>query len=162
MGSTALHNVDKSIIRVFKPHGSADFDLCGITSGKLSYPLCVWSKMNNFPLKILSSENYLDTPSEPVIVLPYESNPYSNYQWVAPGYRIFGNIAPNLTHLVFIGLSYHQADRREIDHFLFSTSKDCLIIVADPFPPKDFVNIIKKSGLELQVWKNGPQDLPLR
>jgi hypothetical protein len=157
-----MHSATWPIVRIFKPHGSADFDISGLTRDPLSYPLRVFARMNNGPLKIHSAENNWLPPSEALIVLPYECNPYINYQWVAPGYSKFTKLGSRLTHLVFLGLSYHPADRNEIDRFLFSTSKDCLIIVASPNPNKDFLKTIQASGREVQIWQDGPKDLPLR
>lgn len=156
-----MHDVTPGIVRVFKPHGSADFDLEGLVGEPLSYPLRCYGHMNNCPLRIVPGVEWGRPPSEPLIVLPHERNPYMGYQWAAPGYSIFHQTGPHLTHCVFAGLSYHPADRPEIDHFLYSTSKTCRIIIANPDPPKDFVNAIRVSGRELFVWLDGPEPLPI-
>jgi hypothetical protein len=156
-----MHNVAPGTVRVFKPHGSADFDLAGLVKGNLSYPLRVYGYMNNAPLRIVPRHEWSQPPSEPLIVLPYEANPYTSFQWVAPGYSMFRRIGPELTHCVFIGLSYHRSDRPEIDHFLYSTAPSCRIIVADPTPPPDFVNAVLSSGRECFLWTDGPESLPV-
>lgn len=156
-----MHNVARGIVRVFKPHGSADFDLAGIVRGPLSYPLRVYARMNNCPLRIVPADEWGSPPSEPLIVLPYEENPYARYQWVAPGYSNYARIGAGLTHCVFIGLSYHPADRPEIDHFLYSTPKSCRIVIANQAPPTEFIAAVRSSGRELFLWTDGPQPLPI-
>jgi hypothetical protein len=156
-----MHKVAPGIIRVFKPHGSADFDLEGMTKERLSYPLRLYAHMNDFPLKIVPADEWSHPPAEPLIVLPYEENPYSQFQWVKPGYHIFGQLGQQLTHCVFVGLSYHAADRAEIDHFLYCTPRNCRIIIANPTPPKDFIDAVRASGRELHLWTSGPESLPI-
>jgi hypothetical protein len=85
-------NVNPGDVRVFKPHGSVDFDLVGCR-GALRYPIQVYGHMNNFPLRIVPAREWGHPPFEPVIVLPHERNPYSNYQWVRPGYSIYKQLA---------------------------------------------------------------------
>jgi hypothetical protein len=156
-----MHNTGPGIVRVFKPHGSCDFDLDGLTRSRLSYPLRFFAAMNNCGLRIISRDEWGRPPSEPLIVLPYENNPYSQFQWVAPGYSVYRQIAATLTHCVFVGLSYHQSDRAEIDHFLYSTGNDCRIIIANRTPPVDFVRAVRASGRRLYEWLDGPEDLPI-
>jgi hypothetical protein len=155
--------VDLGILRMFKPHGSADFDLINFIChrGLLRYPIQMYGHMNDFSLRIVPASEWSHPPFEPVIVLPYEKNPYWNYQWVKPGYSIYEQLAQHFTHCVFLGLSYHQADRQEIDHFLYSTRRDCRIIVANPTPPQEFLAAIKASGRSLHVWLDGPESLPI-
>jgi hypothetical protein len=156
-----LHNVAQGITRVFKPHGSADFDLVGLVKGRLTYPLKIHALLNNNPFRVVVPGEWDSPPSEAVAVLPYECNPYQNYQWVAPGYKIYSALGAHMTHCVFVGLSYHTADRPEIDHFLYSTPKECRIVIASPAPPQDFVDAVTRSGRRLYLWPDGPQRLPL-
>lgn len=146
-------------VHVSKPHGSCDFDIQGFDQSKC-YPVKVVASMNNTPLRIVPAEEWLLPPAEPLIALPYEKDPYAFAQWALPGFHRFKQLGAHLTHCIFVGLSYHTADRWEIDALLNATNEKTEIIVADPNPSKEFLATIKKSGRPLKLWTDGPDRLP--
>ena len=101
------------VIRLFKPHGSADFDLP--IGNKLGYPLRVYAHMNNSPLRIISDSEWNQAPGEALVVLPFEKNPYMHFQWVRPGYSRFAQsrAASYSLRLRWAGLSSGRPARNQ-------------------------------------------------
>ena len=153
-------------VRLFKPHGSGDFDIHGVQStdetGKpmvgVRYPLRGHMRLINGELRLLPRALWPDHgPCVPLIVLPYEYNPYKGHHWCRPGFDHIAELAKEYTHCIFMGLSYHPADREEIDIFISQTSKDCTIIHANRSPDPNFTKTVEESGRRLIEWNDGPE-----
>ena len=109
-------------------------------------------------LRLLPHDLWKDhAPYVPVVVLPYERNPYKGHAWCQPGFDFIGALAKQYTHCIFVGLSYHPADREEIDQFIDQTGKDCIIIHANRSPDADFTKKVQDSGRRLVEWNDGPE-----
>jgi hypothetical protein len=155
-------------VRLFKPHGSGDFDIQGMVSSDevgnpvfgTRYPLCGHTQLINGDLRFLNHDLWPDHgPFVPLIVLPYEKNPYKGHEWCNPGFDLIAELAKEYTHCIFMGLSYHRADREEIDLFINQTGRDCIIIHANRSPDLDFTKTVEGSGRRLVEWNNGPEPL---
>lgn len=151
-----------------KPHGSVDFELAPNTiSCPVSYPLAGFIDLNNTPIIRLKKENLIYPRLQPLCIIPNEANRYLNYQWVAPANEWFNKELSSCTHCVFIGVSYFPCDRPEIDNIIDSLPSSAQIIVANPCPPKNFMEKVKGRPVLLWNSHNGPIDehgdlLPLK
>lgn len=146
---------------LLKPHGSIDFecDPHAISLPKSTYPLSNWATLNDVPLIKLNSASLRQPRQEAFIALPAETSPYLNYQWVAPGYQTWKKFAGELSHCVFVGLSYWQCDRQEIDFIIDTLAKDTIVIVANPHPPVELLSRVVNSGRRLIEWLDGPMNI---
>jgi hypothetical protein len=145
-------------IPILKPHGSIDFEVTGIMM-PTGYPLKNVAIRNDFPIKILRREELNMVRTEADIVLPHEYSPLSTFQWVKPGYAHFQEVGPTLTHCVFLGLSYWDCDRPEIDFLIKHLNQRTKIVVANPEPPKKFMKQITSKFTAIELWRGGPKQL---
>jgi len=143
-------------IPILKPHGSIDFDVEEIRM-PVKYPLQNVALRNDFPLRRLDRIEFLQPRTEADIVLPNEYSPQANFQWIRPGYKWFQEIGSSLTRCIFMGLSYWECDRPEIDFLLGTLRADTELIVANPDPPPAFLNMVKERFQKVKVWRNGPE-----
>lgn len=142
-----------------KPHGSVDFEIHpNSISYKSTYPLTSFVDLNNTPIVRLKSDGLIYPRSQPLCIVPNESNKYSKYQWVEPATQWFSSEIEKCTHCVFIGISYFKCDRPEIDSILRSIPPNAEIVVANPHPSDEFMNKLK--GRPVMVWDSyeGPVD----
>lgn len=146
-------------IPLVKPHGSVDFEIHPSSiSYSPEYPLTNFVDLNNTPIIRLDSSQLIYPRSQPLCIIPNESNKYSNYQWVAPANQWFNEEVSKCTHCIFIGISYFECDRAELDSILNEVPDDAQIIIANPSPPPEFMEKVK--GRPVMVWNSydGPID----
>lgn len=146
-------------IPLVKPHGSVNFEIHpNSISYKPTYPLTSFVDLNNTPIIRLESDNLIYPRYQPLCIVPNESNKYSKYQWVKPANDWFNSEIENCTHCIFIGISYFECDRPELDAILDSIPANAEIIVANPHPPDEFME--KLNGRPVMIWDSydGPVD----
>ncbi|WP_352258876.1 hypothetical protein [Psychrobacter sp. TB55-MNA-CIBAN-0194] len=154
-------NHDRKGIPLVKPHGSVDFEIADgmIDIGKIQYPMTnLFIDENDIPIKRLDSDNLLYPRTQAHCIIPNEANKYKDYQWVKPANNWFESIIKTSNYCLFIGISYFYCDRIEIDKIIDSLPLACTIIIANPSPPKEFLQKIKDR--KYLVWDslNGPID----
>lgn len=146
-------------IPLVKPHGSVDFE---ITPNSIcytpNYPLNNFVDLNDTGIIKLEEHELMSPRRQALCIVPNEANKYASYQWVAPANQLFEGKLKDSEYCLFIGISYFECDRAELDKIIDSLPKDCVIIVANPFPPKAFID--KISDRPYIVWDNpeGPVD----
>lgn len=146
-------------IPLVKPHGSVDFEISpNSISYTPSYPLMNYVDLNNTGIIRLDDKELFTPRRQALCIIPNESNKYKNYQWVEPANQWFERKLKNTDFCLFIGISYFPCDREEIDKIVDSLSDECVIIVANPFPPKEFME--KIHGRPHIIWSRpeGPVD----
>lgn len=142
-----------------KPHGSVDFEIHpNLISYRPTYPLTNFVDLNNTPIIRLQPDKLIYPRSQPLCIVPNESNKYSKYQWVEPANQWFSTEVEKCTHCIFIGISYFECDRPELDAILSSIPVEAEIVVANPHPPDEFME--KLEGRPVMVWDSydGPVD----
>jgi len=152
---------DRSRLLLLKPHGSIGFahHPRAVSMPTRTYPSTNVVTLNNTPL-IRIPRNRLGCPrQEAYIVLPTEYSPYRGFQWVRPGYMEFARIANSITHCVFLGLSYWECDRAELNFILDVLPSTTVIVEANPFPPADFRSYVESSGRHYVHWEGDPLDI---
>lgn len=146
-------------IPLVKPHGSVDFE---ITPNSISYlpqyPLTTFCDLNDTRIIRLEEHELISPRRQPLCIVPNEANKYSSYQWVAPANQWFEGKLKGTNYCLFIGISYFECDRPEINKIVDSLPKDCVIVVANTSPPEEF--IAKISGRPYIIWDSpkGPVD----
>jgi len=146
-------------IPLVKPHGSVDFEIHpNCISYNPTYPLTNFVDLNNTPIIRLESDKLICPRSQPLCIVPNESNKYSKYQWVEPANQWFSEEIAKCTHCIFIGISYFECDRPELDAILSSIPVEAEIVVANPHPPLELME--KLQGRPVMVWDSyyGPFD----
>lgn len=138
-----------------KPHGSVDFEITGI-SCPVTYPLNGRIDMNNTPIHRLTTDNLLYPRTQPLCIVPNEANKYKNFQWVEKANNSFKHELSTSTHCIFIGISYFECDRPEIDEIVDNLPDEAQIIIANTKPPAEFIK--KIEGRPVMIWdnSNGP------
>lgn len=136
-------------VPVLKPHGSIDFA-----------PAMLGIVLNSdVPQMPIPRAEWLKPRREWSIVLPTETSPQTDLQWIAPGYESIRRLGPTWTHLVIAGISYWECDRPEIDFIIDSMASDAAVIVANPHPPAELLAKVRSSGRTVETWADGPSDL---
>lgn len=142
-----------------KPHGSVDFEIHpNSISYKASYPLINFVDLNKTQIIRLDQKELIYPRSQPLCIVPNESNKYSDYPWVQRANQKFNAEVAGCTHCIFIGISYFECDRLEIDAILDVLPKQAQVIVANPNPPAAFIE--KLEGRAVMIWDSydGPVD----
>lgn len=134
-----------------KPHGSVDFEITGIVA-PVSYPLQGCIDMNDTPIHRLKTNALLYPRTQPLCITPNENNKYRYFQWVRKANHAFNQELKSCTHCIFIGISYFECDRPEIDAIVDGLPTGTEIIVANPKPPQDFLN--KLTGRPVLLWES--------
>ena len=146
-------------IPLVKPHGSVDFEISPDSIYyNAQYPLKSCVDLNDTSIIKLEKNNLIYPRSQALCIVPNEANKYKNYQWVAPANEWFTEVLSNCTHCVFIGISYLECDRPEIDEIIDNIPAGAEIIVANPNPPDDFIK--RLDGRPVMIWDSykGPVD----
>lgn len=146
-------------IPLVKPHGSVDFEIApNSISYTPRYPLNNFVDLNDTGIIRLEQHELMSPRRQALCIVPNEANKYSLYQWVAPANQWFEEKLQTTEYCLFIGISYFECDKPEIDKIVDSLPEGCVIIVANPFPPSDFIE--KISGRPYIIWDNpeGPVD----
>jgi hypothetical protein len=151
------------IVSTFKPHGSVNYSfgtrLNQISGSPLGYPLRLFADCNSCQVIDLPPAELFCPRGEALCVLPNETNRYAQLLWVHPGFEEFRKRGSTLTHCIFMGLSYFPCDRPEIHHFLNCLGERTTVIVANPRPPEEFLDVIRATGRPLVEWRDGPQPI---
>lgn len=140
-----------------KPHGSVDFEVSGIVA-PVSYPLNGTIDLNNTPIRRLNPNELLYPRTQPLCIIPNEENKYLNFQWVRNAKDAFNKELHSCTHCIFIGISYFECDRPEIDDVVNSLPRTTEIIIANPKPPPEFLNKLADRPVLLWTSSDGPVD----
>lgn len=142
-------------IPLVKPHGSVDFETTGFAIPQY-YPLPGLIDMNDMPIYRLKINELLYPRIQPLCITPNENNKYQYFQWVTAANDAFNKELKSCTHCIFIGISYFECDRPEIDAIVNGLPVGTEIIIANPNPPQDFLN--KLTGKPVLLWtsNNGP------
>lgn len=142
-------------IPVAKPHGSVNFEMRGIHAPTV-YPLQGVCTMNDMPLYKIENEELLKPRLEPLCIAPNEANKYLDHQWVTPMKDAFIYNLTQCTHCVFIGISYFECDRPELDEIVDAIPKGAQIVVANPQPPADFIKTLEDRPVIYWTSYNSP------
>jgi hypothetical protein len=125
-----------------------------------SYPLMNWNALNDTPLIRLTPLSWVQPRRESAVVLPSETSPNIDLQWVKPGYAYFRHtIAKEIRYCIFIGVSYWRCDRAEMDFILESLDRNTTVVSANPHPDPDFVTKVASFGLMHTQWWPDPEPL---
>lgn len=154
------HNGPHYGIPLAKPHGSVDFETHGILGPGIpvTYPLWIWCDLNDFPFTKLNKNKLLQPRVQPLCITPNEANKYINYQWVKSARNVFLQELRECTHCVFVGISYFDCDRPELDEIVRTLPDHAKIIVANPDPNKDFIDSLGKRPVTYWKSDNSPLD----
>ncbi|MBF6636194.1 SIR2 family protein [Rouxiella silvae] len=144
-----------------KPHGSCSYEIHPRTVfTKRQYPLSF--KMDDCDATIVQLPyDELITPRIlPLSIIPNEEGFYHNHTSIGNQNRLFNRSLNKNTHCLFIGNSYMDCDRGEINEVLSSLPPSCKVIVANPYPSVDFIEKLKSMNLEYECWTSlhGPVD----
>jgi hypothetical protein len=143
---------------LLKPHGSIDFEYsdAAISGPVPQYPITAWTGNNNVPPRVLEPSALMSARLGPELVPPMQTSALRRFQWVGPGFDWFRERRPNLDACIFVGLSYWLPDRPEIDELIDMLSPDCTVVVANPYPPPEFMSAVEQRGYTPVVWRDGP------
>jgi hypothetical protein len=146
---------------LFKPHGSIDLVMApGCIEGQEpEHPLNIVCSLNNTPVVQCSRAELFRARREAFTVLPGEASPYRNFQWVAPVYQHWNQLASKLTHCVVAGISYWECDQPELDFLLSGLPKRTEVIIANPAPSPSLIQYLESNGRRYRVWQSGPQGI---
>lgn len=144
---------------LFKPHGSTDLVMApGCIEGREpAYPLNIVCSLNNTPVVQCSRSGTLQARREAFTVLPGEVSPYTRFQWVAPLYQRWAQLAAPVTHCVIAGISYWPCDRTELNFLLSGLPKQAEVIIANPRPSPDLIGFLDEQGRSYRIWESEPQ-----
>lgn len=148
-------------IPVFKPHGSCNLEShpSFISMPDPQYPLNIWMNCNNVPQYYLTPENYMKPRKEGYCILPHENNKYIDFQWQTPFWNGTKEKADVIEHCIIIGLSYHPADRLEINRIIELLNSDTVIHLCNPSHHPDLIKFIEISGKKLKLHESIPQEI---
>jgi hypothetical protein len=146
-----------------KPHGSVHYGQSPRVAWThefcQNYPLRIFYHLSDVPMALVPPEQLTQWRPEAFCILPNEDNHYRNFSWVASGYTKFQQVGPTLTHCIFLGLSYMECDRPEINLLLDSLGKDTTVISANPNPSHELLERVQGTGRKLVEWLNGPESI---
>lgn len=144
-------------IPLVKPHGSVDFEIHpNSIFYSPTYPLTNYVDLNDTPIIRLNRDNLIYPRSQALCIIPNESNKYENYQWVKPANEWFFNTLQQCTHCIFIGISYFECDKPELDKIIDHLPNSTQIIIANPCPPEKFIEKISDRPYMLWQSYDGP------
>ncbi len=147
-------------VLVFKPHGSIDYTTSTTTWKDVSLPTDRYLAYSNSDMRLMMPGELRDVRPQPFAILPTEASHFvEHWQFQMCFDRWKTTIAPRLTHVVIVGLSYSLCDRSEIDELLSAVSPRAKIVVADPYPSEDLKAMILESGRPYTQWLDGPKPL---
>lgn len=149
-------------IPITKPHGSIDyvFQDWVISGAPPVYPLRNFMEQTDAPIKRLPREGLLVPRYSAEIVVPSEHSLYQGYQWVKLGRLWLRWIAQHIRVVVIVGLSYWHVDRPEIDAVLDALEPSAVVVIVDPAPNADLVASLRSRGMRVELWRQGPQEVP--
>ncbi|ADU31901.1 SIR2 family protein [Evansella cellulosilytica] len=152
-------NEKRNGIPILKPHGSIDFDidLHSVTSTTKEIQLKETTYLNDVGYVLsIPREKWLTPRYEADIIPPHEENYQRHLRWVKNGIRQFLQRANNIDSLIIVGLSYSDADKKEINQYLERLKKGTTVYVIDPHPNEALIHKINSLGLSLKRGnKNG-------
>lgn len=150
---TALNSSSSSTIQVSKPHGSINFEGCGI-SVPIDYPMQNLIMGNNMPIRLVPDPMTATVDAE--IVLPSQSSKIAHYQWVRPGLEAWCRHAKDCSELVICGLSYWECDRDELDQLTEYVSKSADVYFCDPVPNMLWIDKLNSRFSNVHLILDGP------
>lgn len=135
---------DESGLPILKPHGSIDF----VTSAVPNYP-SIRVMGSDFPQRRLERDELTKYRAECNLVLPLQESHLRHHQSVIPGFDLWSQIAPSLTHVIIAGLSYWDVDRPEIDTLLDGLAPGTTVTIVNPIPPPSLVEAADARRLKV-------------
>ncbi len=149
--------------RIFKPHGSVDFNVSRAIRFGFTYPFGDnWAVTDcDLPVELAPTADLLKPRFCADIVLPGERSALTRVQWVAPTYNQMCARLRQVDYCVLAGLSYWVPDRFEIDKIVDALPAKAAVVVANPHPPADLLHSLRERGRPVAVWTAGPEPLPL-
>lgn len=145
-----------------KPHGSCNYEASEnfIKIDNLDYPLQQYIDNNQTRFRRLNSGSLLQPRVEPMCVIPNEYNVYAHYHLMNAQDQLYHQRLSDIKTCIFIGNSYMECDRTEIDKVLASLKQECKVIVANPSPCNLFLEKISSYGFDCEQWNSydGPVD----
>lgn len=144
-------------IPLCKPHGSVNFEMKGIEVPTF-YPIKNWCDLNDMPIYKIQNDDLLKVRIEPLCIAPNESNKYLEHQWVTSVKSSFLAQLNQCTHCMFIGISYFECDRPELDEIVNALPENSEIIIVNPDPSAEFIASI--GNRPTIFWKS--YNSPLR
>lgn len=138
-------------IPISKPHGSVNFEMRGIVS-PTAYPLINWIDLNDMPMYKIDNDNLLKVRLEPLCIAPNEINKYLKHHWVTSIKNSFLTQLNQCTHCLFIGISYFECDRHELNEIIKAIPKNAEIIMVNPTPSAEFIDSI--GDRPIVFWKS--------
>jgi len=154
---------------VSKPHGSCNFaphDMVHIeTADKdggpyepLTYPRMIHVSGFEGPMQVLPSTRLYSIRLVADIVLPGEWNRFHQYlKWVDRTLSAFVRSAANATDLVVVGFRMAECDRKEFEIALSWMQRLERVVIADPSPNPQMVDILRARAPQVVQWPEGPQ-----
>ena len=114
-------------VPIFKPHGSCDFDVIGISiPPEKRLKNYIWYNDMNLFLKIVPNDECEIPRVEADIIIPYEKNTNLGLRWVDSGYIKLGNLIKQTDSCVIAGIRYMNADRPEINYCISRTQPNSM------------------------------------
>src|SRR5690606_21414910 len=112
---------------------------------------------NNTPVHQCDRSRYLDARMEGFAVLPAETSPYIDFQWVSPLYKNWQELSSPITHFIIAGISYWDCDRAEIDFLIDGLPRLAQVIIANPYPPQALITRLNEQGRDYSCWTSLPE-----
>ena len=132
---------------VFKPHDSIDFGPA-VNLGNFAPSFILNSDV---PQRRLTRSEMYQYRTESNLILPGELSWLGGLGRIDDGYRQWGAAAPSFTHCVFVGVSYWEVDRPEIDTLIASLPPTTKTFVVNPSPSKSFLNALRRRVADVIV-----------
>lgn len=140
-------------IPIIKPHGSIDFDLPNNII-RIDNLWQLKATLNDAQfVNVIPKSKWLEPRLEADIISPSLHNIQARLSWVRTMFEQYSTIARELDAFVFVGCSYWDVDRVEIDYLLSLLSRRTKVYIVDPFPNKDLIKKIQGFGLSYREPK---------
>jgi len=145
-----------------KPHGSCSYEINpnAIHGLKKEYPLKNYFYKTDTQFVKLNFRDMLEPRLDPLCIIPNEPNLYSGFFTMWQHELKFRGFLSECSYCLFVGNSYMECDRPEVDAMLSSLKKECIVIISNPSPCALMLEKIKSLGLAYKIWSNaaGPLD----
>lgn len=137
-----------------KPHGSCSYEINPHAIGgfRKGYPLRNYFYKTDTQFVKLSNRTMLEPRLDPLCIIPNEPNLYSGFDTMWQHELKFRHFLSKCSYCLFVGNSYMECDRPELDAMLSSLKKECIVIVSNPSPCELMLEKIKSFGLSPVTW----------
>jgi hypothetical protein len=148
-------------IKIFKPHGSIDFDLSGLI-GIPNFDPRIHEVYNNNSdsVTVISSNKWKEPRMQVDIIPPNSTNYHRNKRaWIDEGYKESLMLLKQnrIKHVIIAGHSYGQADREEINELINNITFKANFYFVNPYPaPQELEDHIKKVHKHHNIYHINP------